>query len=678
MRDSAARLRDGHNSPAAYVKDPALNLFRRPGFPGLAYSDGADVEQRIGEAIRRAHDRGTFSDALWDAIADWPSEYHLSRERHCIVRPLGIEAGDKVLELGCGCGAITRFLGEVGAKVSAVEGAPQRARIAAERCHDLGNVAVFVDDLATFESEPVFDWVLLIGVLEYAPVFSDAADPVGQMLRAAARFLAPGGRLVIAIENKLGLKYFAGCAEDHIGIPFHGVQGLYDTRAPRTFGQGELAEQVRDAGLPHAAFLYPFPDYKLPRIVLHEAALRDPEFDAAGALAQVRSRDYGGNQDRLFDEALVAAEAARNGLLGVLSNSFLVVASREVLPTDDTLAVAFATQRKAPFATQTRIFRHNGAIRVQKTRLCPDLARRETFAEGSRLLHAVGETDYVAGSLAFRALCIARARRGDLAASVAALSPWFDFLLSRAVAEGGPARDLRLPGDHLDATPFNIVETSQGLAPIDQEWRVDRDIPLGWVVTRAVVHSLWGIAGFERSPMAVADVVHALFVRRGLQVDENDIARWLERENEFLGLSTGRTLPAAPAGLWSRQLVPPAHVTEQEAQIARLAQAVGRLQRQLDLIRRSRSWRYLSPVRALGGHIRRQRSRLARVSAGISCRYRPIERYRFAAAAVLVIVALTSLAIAFGARTPHKPFSQHPRIDQGDSGTGNTVALRRR
>jgi hypothetical protein len=77
---------------------------------------------------------------------------------------------------------------------------------------------------------------------------------------------------VIAIENKLGLKYFAGCAEDHIGIPFHGVQGLYETRAPRTFGRGELAEHVRDAGLPHAAFLYPLPDYKLPRIVLRRAA----------------------------------------------------------------------------------------------------------------------------------------------------------------------------------------------------------------------------------------------------------------------------------------------------------------------------------------------------------------------------------------------------------------------
>jgi hypothetical protein len=50
---------------------------------------------------------------------------------------------------------------------------------------------VFVEDLLTFASEPRFGWVLLDGVLEYAPVFSDAVDPVTEMLRAAAKFLAP-------------------------------------------------------------------------------------------------------------------------------------------------------------------------------------------------------------------------------------------------------------------------------------------------------------------------------------------------------------------------------------------------------------------------------------------------------------------------------------------------------
>lgn len=656
MHREIARSRHAHGANAGYVKEPGVNLVRRAGFAGLAYSDGDAAERHVLAAIRGARDRSTFSEELREAIVDWPSEYHLSRERHCLIRPLGIAAGDRVLELGCGCGAITRYLGETGAVVSAVEGAPARARIAAERCSDLPNVSVFVDDLLTFESDERFDWVLLVGVLEYAAVFSDARDAAAQMLRAAGRFLAPGGRLAIAIENQLGLKYFSGCAEDHVGIPFYGVQGLYEARSPRTFGRAELSRLVGDAGLPHAAFLYPFPDYKLPRIVLSEAALSDRDFDAAGTLAQVRSRDYGGNESRLFEEALVAAEAARNGLLGALSNSFLVVASRQALPVDDVLAVAFSAQRTDGFAIQTQFVRDGDAIRVRKSRLCPGDARK-SFADGSVLQQSVGETDYVRGPLAFRALTLARARRGDLATIVAALSPWFDFLLAHAKASGPRLSDFSLPSAHLDATPFNVVETHNGPVPIDQEWSLDRDIALGWVITRGVLHCLWGIAGFECAPVMVDDVVRALGAQRGLAVSADEIAGWLAREDELQRLTSGRGLPAR-GGFASRQLVPPAHVTAQEVQIARLSQAVGALQGELDRVRGSRSWRYSHPLRAGAALVRQYARRSA-----------PAKRYGFAAAAAAAILLLSYLTLFHAVRTPHASPSSPMRIDQidGDS-----------
>ena len=58
---------------------------------------------------------------------------------------------------------------------------------------------------------------MLIGVLEYAGVFSDGYEPALKMLKKARSMLNPNGRLFIAIENQLGLKYFAGVPEDHIG-----------------------------------------------------------------------------------------------------------------------------------------------------------------------------------------------------------------------------------------------------------------------------------------------------------------------------------------------------------------------------------------------------------------------------------------------------------------------------
>ena len=47
-----------------------------------------------------------------------------------------------LLELGAGCGAVTRWLGEHFENVDTVEGSLARAQVARERCRDLDGVRV--------------------------------------------------------------------------------------------------------------------------------------------------------------------------------------------------------------------------------------------------------------------------------------------------------------------------------------------------------------------------------------------------------------------------------------------------------------------------------------------------------------------------------------------------------
>ena len=655
------RSADVPRPSAEYVKDSELNLLWRPGFAGNRYSDGADAERRILAAVCSARDRSTFSAELAGAISEWPSEYHLSRERHCVVRPLGIEAGDRVLEFGCGCGAITRYLGEIGAQVTALEAAPLRARTAAERCRDLPNVTIVADDFLHYASAERFDWVLLIGVLEYAALTSDEADPVARVLGAAAAHLAPDGRLVIAIENKLGLKYFNGCAEDHIGAPFHGVQGLYEPRAPRTFGRQELARHVRNAGLSDLAFHYPFPDYKLPRVVLTERGMLDTEFDAAGLLACLHARDYSGNPHRIFSEPLVAREAARNGLLEDLSNSFLVVAGEQNFA-DETLATVFAVQRNAAFATETCFMRDGATIRVHKRRLFPEQGARQRLADGCVLEHVAEDRAYVPGRLTVERLTLARAKGGDLAAIVDALMPWFDVLLSRARAKPGQLlASLALPRGLLDLTPFNLIETERGLVPIDMEWRLDHAVPLGWVVTRAVLHSLCGTPGFERQAMSIAQVVEALCARRALAVSRSEVDEWLAREADLYQVSLGHAGRPYTGAMLSKRTMP---FAEQALEMARLKRTVSEIGALVEAIRGSRSWRYSYPIRlagrflrAKGGAVAPDGSAIASASGrfampGHGLPRREIKRYGAALAIVVATFAVTRLLVASGVHVP--------------------------
>src|SRR5690606_28550559 len=97
----------------------------------------------------------------------WAERYHLDPARANIVRALDLPADARVLEIGAGCGAITRYLGETCAVVDALEPVPSRARAIMERTRDLPGVKVFIGHLDDVPDVPSYDVIVVIGVLEY-------------------------------------------------------------------------------------------------------------------------------------------------------------------------------------------------------------------------------------------------------------------------------------------------------------------------------------------------------------------------------------------------------------------------------------------------------------------------------------------------------------------------------
>ena len=534
-----------------YHWDEQLHLFRPERDVTFSYSDGAEVEQRLLRAMAGARDRSTFSPELSQHIQDWPSEYHLSRRRHCLLRPLQIPSGARVLELGCGCGALTRYLGDIGAELVAVEGSLMRARIAAERTRDLPNVRVVADDLLEFHTEEEFDYVLLIGVLEYASRFSDDRDPFARYLKAVTRQLTPGGKLVIAIENQLGLKYLNGCTEDHEGQRFFGIQDLYRPGTARTFGRRELTALLRSAGLSSTAFFYPFPDYKLPSVVLSDDAIADTDFNAADLISHCVARDYNGSPYRSFDEALAAEVVYRNGLLADLSNSFLVVATapQDAKWHSAELAYSWSADRIPELCTETVFVRHDDNIEVRKQPLTtsPAAARDISLLGGIVVRHRPQRSVYVCGRQMLLALKKVRASCPELGVVVEVLRPWVEFLLQHASRTDAAGADkdnglhcYSISGKYLDCIPSNLLETERELTPIDVEWDSAGPIPLGWVLTRGLIWSLMSGLPAEHHFEPIENIVDTTCHEHGLSVRECDIRFWLQLEAAFQSAVTGR------------------------------------------------------------------------------------------------------------------------------------------
>ena len=255
---------------------------------GIDYSDGQNEESILYETLAQAKNLAWNSPEFAGPYCSWAQEYHLSPLRANLLRGLRLPEAGCVLEVGAGCGAVTRFLGDQGFRVDAVEGSVKRANLARARCTGLDNVSIISADFHGLQyPKESYDLVLFIGVLEYAQRFApdglSSREAVIRMLTRAMQALSADGKIIIAIENRLGAKYLSGWPEDHLGTSWSGVAGYPAGSAAeagiRTFDKSEWEGIFRELQLKHRSF-YLLPDYKLPK-----AFIREGGDDAPGANA---------------------------------------------------------------------------------------------------------------------------------------------------------------------------------------------------------------------------------------------------------------------------------------------------------------------------------------------------------------------------------------------------------
>jgi len=536
---------------ATYSPDAQTGVFVRPQVEAFGYSDGDEVEQRIAAAIRDAKDLSTFSLDLEAHCVDWPSRYHLSGVRSNLLRPYEHLLRGDILEIGAGCGAITRYLGEAGARVTALEGSYRRASIAASRNRDAANVKVVCDNFLSFVDDRKFDVVTLIGVLEYARMFDAADDAVEKLLSRARAFLKPGGLLVLAIENKLGLKYFAGMPEDHVNHGMYGIESLYRPREPVTFGRHELNQLLASTGFAKTAFAYPFPDYKLPVSVVLPAAMdEDPAvFNAASFAAESVTLDAQLGLPALISLELGWQSIGSNKLLGELANSFLVLAAPAldtVFEDAQILVRHYGVPRNRRYAKETVFRREGSKISVEKRWLHGEV--KAGYEIGPSLAHTSTNDAYVAGVSYQTEFSRILARPSWSAEDVVAyFRRYVYFLLAEFAKDGGSEQPLdpaiALNSVALDILPHNIIVSNGAFHAIDIEWRSNEKIELGSVLFRALLYLLNSLTrcGY---PDDFTMATRGHFVRRVYEglfgtSEPLDCERWWADEARFQYTVTG-------------------------------------------------------------------------------------------------------------------------------------------
>lgn len=490
-------------------------------YPGKdLYSDG-DIEDEL-LSIAKEYGEEEF-DRVVAERKSWPVLYHFSHVRTNILQWIPMTGQEEVLEIGSGCGAITGALAEKAKAVTCIDLSKKRSYVNAYRNQNRDNIQILVGNFQDIEKRltKTYDMITLIGVFEYAQGYIGTRDPYVDFLKKIGRRLAPGGRIVLAIENRLGMKYWAGAAEDHVGTFFEGIEGYPDTQYARTFSRPELNQIMEKAGFSDYTYYYPYPDYKLPMTVYS-----DERLPQVGELNQNRN-----NFDRarisLFHEERAFDTMIRAGLFPLYSNSYLVMLKKGEETKEDVCYTKYSNERAKEFRIRTDICReregnwqveklpmgeearaHVDGLMEKQSRLTElfeetplSVNRCEKTKEGVRLEYLTGRS--------LEALLDQDLEERNLEEMKKRMKKYFAPLLSHKrlakfarteafdrVFGGQPGLEEMdaLPVADIDMVFSNVFESEKGWQLIDYEWTFFFPIPVKFLIYRCLFYYIRGNA----------------------------------------------------------------------------------------------------------------------------------------------------------------------------------------
>jgi SAM-dependent methyltransferase len=151
----------------------------------LPWGDPAFSERMLAEHLDQAHDLASRRLAVVEQQVEW------------LVERLGLRAGDRVLDLGCGPGLYAAELGRRGVAVTGVDVGPAAVREARARCAGLPCSFVCSDMRTIMLEEGSFDGVLIL----FGQLAVQRPAEVEPLLLRIASALTATGRLVLEVAD---------------------------------------------------------------------------------------------------------------------------------------------------------------------------------------------------------------------------------------------------------------------------------------------------------------------------------------------------------------------------------------------------------------------------------------------------------------------------------------------
>ncbi|MCC6028438.1 MAG: class I SAM-dependent methyltransferase [Archaeoglobus sp.] len=566
----------------------------------IEYSDGS--EDYLLSVFRNFEKIDGYPIELQKYIKDWPTLYNLSYLRTNILSSISelFRRDWRVLDCGAGTGALTLWLAKYFSHVDAVEGNPKRIQVLKERAKGYSNIRFFCGDITLMSLPHEYELITLIGVLEYIPYFSKNKDKERvciEFLKKLSRYLNNDGILVIAIENKLGLKYICGCAEEHSARIFDGLIDYPRGDSPITFSKNELENILQKSGFKKIKFYYVFPDYKLPICFIKESE-KINQLNVYNWITDLFP-DYFVQREFIIPDQLFLKTICKSGLIGHFSNSFLILASKSSkvnLETEFLIRKFWNPHNTKPVFHHTiDLIEINGELKIRRK---PLINQEKSFNLGV-VKFKLEDCEYVRGeSLIYEAFSALMKNDGYTTLKNLVMRLYEELIKNFGTGEVDDKGFPIVSGEAIDFTFWNIIKTpEEDLRFIDRKWTFHKFLTSDFILFRNLFYLFQKFGPFikeEKSSDFIIPIIKIIH-------PQYDFGRFLENlklEKDFQSCISIHTIELADAESKKKFFLMEieklrSDLALKDEEIRRMNEEIQRLSSELHSIKSSFTWRAL-------------------------------------------------------------------------------------
>lgn len=276
--------------------------------------NGAEITDVENDILKYLQSNSDCYDEMIRNDNRWEVFFHLTSLRTSLLSWYEFNPESTVLEIGGGFGALTGLLCDRCAQVTVTESSLFRAKAICTRYSDRNNLHVYAGEWQDVAWQQQFDYIVVAGTFGQAK----EREQTVERLRNAAKLLKPGGKLLLSVENRYGVRYFCGAPDSGTGRVFGGINR--DAKS-NSFSRQELIDAVTQAGFSHYQMYYPLPDNQLPHLIYSDRYLPEKNLGERLIPYYLQSDTLLAYEKDLYDDLI------DNQVFIFFANSFLIECS---------------------------------------------------------------------------------------------------------------------------------------------------------------------------------------------------------------------------------------------------------------------------------------------------------------------------------------------------------------